>query len=306
LEENQNTALPPPQSNPLEVQEISEPIPFESSPSAPVESKEETIQSFQLQPPNSQPQTPSMEVQKHPHHVMHKKKWGEYLLEFLMLFLAVFLGFVAENIRENVVENRRGREYIKSFYEDLTADETTLQTTITNLAKQAQTGDSLFELMKNVGPATTANRIYMFLLSLTRSSATNLYVNDRTIVQLRNAGGMRLIHNKAISDSIVDYYKEIETIQFLYEELLNLKRGLREKYPSLLNASDYAKVQARTTEIINPAEPIYLRTTDADVINDCLVRIHDVKGLCGGLALRIGRLKDRVKRIKEFIKQVND
>lgn len=306
MEENQNTALPPPQSNPLEVQEISEPIPFESSPSAPFESKEETIQSFQLQPPNSQPQTPSMEVQKHPHHVMHKKKWGEYLLEFFMLFLAVFLGFVAENIRENVVENRRGREYIKSFYEDLTADETTLQTTITNLAKQAQTGDSLFELMKNVGPATPANRIYMFLLSLTRSSATNLYVNDRTIVQLRNAGGMRLIHNKAISDSIVDYYKEIETIQFLYEELLNLKRGLREKYPSLLNASDYAKVQARTTEIINPAEPIYLRTTDADVINDCLVRVHDVKGLCGGLALRIGRLKDRVKRIKEFIKQVND
>ena len=117
---------------------------------------------------------------------------------------------------------------------------------------------------------------------------------------------MRLIHNKAISDSIVDYYKEIETIQFLYEELLNLKRGLREKYPILLNASDYAKVQARTTEIINPAEPIYLRTTDADVINDCLVRVHDVKGLCGGLALRIGRLKDRVKRIKEFIKQVND
>ena len=41
-----------------------------------------------------------MEVHKHPHHITHKKKWGEYLLEFLMLFLAVFLGFVAENIRE--------------------------------------------------------------------------------------------------------------------------------------------------------------------------------------------------------------
>jgi len=33
-----------------------------------------------------------MEVQKHPHHVTHKKKWGEYLLEFFMLFLAVLPG----------------------------------------------------------------------------------------------------------------------------------------------------------------------------------------------------------------------
>ena len=48
-------------------------------------------------------QTENMEVHKHPHHVTHKKKWPEYLLEFLMLFLAVFLGFVAENIRENNV-----------------------------------------------------------------------------------------------------------------------------------------------------------------------------------------------------------
>ncbi|MEP6713380.1 MAG: hypothetical protein ABJA37_13220 [Ferruginibacter sp.] len=27
-----------------------------------------------------------MEVQKHPHHVTHKKKWGEYLLEFFYAF----------------------------------------------------------------------------------------------------------------------------------------------------------------------------------------------------------------------------
>jgi len=34
----------------------------------------------------------NMEVHKHPHHVAHKKKWEEYVLEFLMLFLAVFFG----------------------------------------------------------------------------------------------------------------------------------------------------------------------------------------------------------------------
>ena len=28
-------------------------------------------------------ETENMEVHKHPHHITHKKKWGEYLLEFL-------------------------------------------------------------------------------------------------------------------------------------------------------------------------------------------------------------------------------
>ena len=64
-------------------------------------------------------ETQNMEVHKHPHHVTHKKKWGEYLLEFLMLFLAVFLGFLAENMREHVVENERAHDYAKSFLNDL-------------------------------------------------------------------------------------------------------------------------------------------------------------------------------------------
>jgi len=60
-------------------------------------------------------ETENMEVHKHPHHVAHKKKWGEYLLEFFMLFLAVFLGFVAENVRETTVE-REGRKSTPVHY----------------------------------------------------------------------------------------------------------------------------------------------------------------------------------------------
>jgi hypothetical protein len=251
----------------------------------------------------SQPQIDNMEVHKHPHHVTHKKKWGEYLLEFFMLFIAVFLGFVAENIRESVVETHREKEYIKSFYEDLTADENDLQRIINNLSKEAQIGDSIAILMNNISTKTPANFIYMYLLRITRSSATNLYANDRTIVQLRNAGGMRLIHNKGVSDSIVAYYKEIETIQFLYDESLTMKRALREKYSTILNADDFHKVQVNTTEIINPGETIYLRTANADAINDCLIRVLNIKGLSGGLSRRIQQLKDRATRIKAFIKK---
>src|SRR3954464_6088157 len=64
----------------------------------------------------------NMEVHKHPHHVTHKKKWGEYLLEFLMIFFAVTMGFFAEQIREGFVESRHEKEYMVSLVKDLESD----------------------------------------------------------------------------------------------------------------------------------------------------------------------------------------
>ena len=85
---------------------------------------------------NTNPEIENMEVHKHPHHVTHKKKWGEYLLEFLMLFLAVFLGFVAENIRETSVEHDREKEYMITMLEDLKADIPLLDSTVKPGRKQ--------------------------------------------------------------------------------------------------------------------------------------------------------------------------
>ncbi|MEJ7675975.1 MAG: hypothetical protein WKF59_25570 [Chitinophagaceae bacterium] len=88
-----------------------------------------------------------MEVHKHPHHITHKKKWTEYLLEFFMLFLAVFLGFVAENIREISVERHREKEYIKSFAEDLDADNIYMEEQLTIFADKIKKADSLVMLI---------------------------------------------------------------------------------------------------------------------------------------------------------------
>jgi len=49
--------------------------------------------------------------------------------------------------------------------------------------------DTLQKLMLNIDIKQPANRIYMYLRGITRSSGGRLYPNDRTIVQLRNAGG---------------------------------------------------------------------------------------------------------------------
>jgi len=123
LKQNQNTNEPlqPPENIPVKTPESS----GSTTPATTPATKEQTL-ALPEQQSNIEQQTAEMEVHKHPHHVMHKKKWNEYLLEFFMLFLAVFLGFVAENIRENIVEHEREKQYMESFITDLQNDTATL------------------------------------------------------------------------------------------------------------------------------------------------------------------------------------
>jgi len=242
-----------------------------------------------------------MEVHHHSH--TERKKWTNYFWEFLMLFLAVFCGFLAENFREHLVENKREKKYIQSFYEDLTADERDLQSNINFLRAQARQADSLHFLLRNITTKQPANIIYMYLRGVTRGTAGFVYPNDKTIVQLRNAGGMRLIKNQGVSDSMAVYYREIELIQFLNQEGNVIKANLREKSVALMDADCYTKIIDSTSIIINPSETIYLRRTDPEVINSCRIEIDRIKALNRGVAIRIQRLKERAGRIKEFIKK---
>src|SRR5262245_12335887 len=90
-----------------------------------------------------------MEVH-HPHHLAHKKKWSEYLLEFLMLFLAVFLGFTAENIRERKIERHREHQFIESLAQDVKADTANAQLVIDEFTRRLINLDSLINYFGNL------------------------------------------------------------------------------------------------------------------------------------------------------------
>ncbi|HET6767540.1 MAG TPA: hypothetical protein VFH08_09085, partial [Chitinophagaceae bacterium] len=120
---------------------------------------------------------------------------------------------------------------------------------------------------------------------------------------LRNAGGMRLIKNKMVADSMAVYYREIGLIGVLSQEGMIIKANIREKSIALMNADDFAKIVDSTSTIINPGETIYLRRADPEIINGCLIEVNRIKALNKGLAVRIQRLIERAGRIKAFIKQ---
>jgi hypothetical protein len=222
-----------------------------------------------------------MEVHAHELHKAPGHGWKHHATEFLMLFFAVFCGFLAENLREHIVEVNTERQYVRSFYEDLTADENDLQNTINFLNGQVRIADSLSALMNHIGTTQPANLVYMYLRSIRRSGGALLNVNDRTIVQLRNAGGMRLIRNKGVSDSMITYYKEVDNLEFLIDESLMIRRSLLEKLEPLLNAADFGKVIDTNNVVINPHDTLHLRSANANIINTCVIEINNIKGYSG-------------------------
>src|ERR1700722_3881789 len=151
-----------------------------------------------------------MEVHKHPHHVTHKKKWGEYFLEFFMLFLAVFLGFVAENIRENAVEHERARKYANLLIEDLRTDTVQLNTAsyIMNLIIIA--GDSLGNLLSKDARSIKGGKLYFY--EYLSSRRWNFISRDATIQQLKSSGALRYFHDTSLIRQIMNYEEAVQII----------------------------------------------------------------------------------------------
>ena len=140
----------------------------------------------------------------HPHHVTHKKKWGEYLLEFFMLFLAVFLGFVAENIRENVHNREIEKTNIKSFLKNLYEDSFNLVRTSQVNEKRFIFLDSLIDL-KNSHVSDTVFQQHFIYYDLKLAYIDYFQSNQTTFDQMQSSGTLRLISHAGVLDSILNY-----------------------------------------------------------------------------------------------------
>ena len=171
------------------------------------------------EPPNPNQQIENMEVHKHPHHVAHKKKWGEYLLEFFMLFLAVFLGFVAENIRENSVEREREKEYASSLYDEFYADSVAIANKLTARLSKERDCDyvssyikdsSLTNLPKEFYPAYTT--VFYLINSFTFEP------KDGVLSQLKSSGSLRYFKNPELQKLFGDMSVAINNLRYRNEQ----------------------------------------------------------------------------------------
>jgi hypothetical protein len=167
----------------------------------------------------------NMEVHHHPQ--VEKKNFKEYLLEGLMIFIAVMLGFFAENLREHISDNKKGEEYIQSLTEDIEADTIRMNDIIRFDIEKILALSTMYQCYDTVYNNLKATSCMGLLVKYSKVNRP-FQLNDRTIIQLANAGSYRLL-KKEDADSILAYerlyksYHDFETT--IYQEAQNNVRN---------------------------------------------------------------------------------
>lgn len=136
-----------------------------------------------------------------------KKSLKSYFKEFIMLFLAVFCGFLAEYSLEHMLDKETEKEYIISFYNDLKYDTAHLTNVINSYRLKTEGLKDIPLCYDSVMAKSPCNSCLMKLLSRSQSFY-ELRVSDRTMLQLKNAGGLRLLQSDD-ADSILAYDNSI-------------------------------------------------------------------------------------------------
>jgi hypothetical protein len=120
-----------------------------------------------------------------------------------MLFLAVFCGFLAEYQLEHKIEKDRAKQYIISLYEDIKNDTLRINQLLAYDDKKIEALNSMYRCYDTVIENMKATGCMATLIIHSRSNR-GFVLTDRTLRQLANAGGYRLL-SKGDADSIIAY-----------------------------------------------------------------------------------------------------
>jgi len=250
-----------------------------------------------------------MEVHAHTHTAdpgSHggRKKWTHYFWEFLMLFLAVFCGFLAENQREHMVEHQREKKYMESLLSDLAADTTVLGNGIPLKLRRISAIDSVFQFFKEQPDAKTISGKLFRAIRRTNFDARFIR-NVITINQLKNAGGMRLVRNREVSDSISSYDQRCE-VTTLYNDFytVNSQVGNRQ-FEKLFNATDLLSLYIANTSpgiVANIPDSLIIRINTTE-LNEQLNFMMLEKSYARQEIGRYEELRGRAERLINLIKK---
>jgi hypothetical protein len=249
-----------------------------------------------------------MEVHHHSHTAdpgLHggKKKWTHYFWEFFMLFLAVTLGFLVENQREHYVEHQREKQFIKSLVNEVEADTARLNEIIRNRDERERLFDSLSFLLDEGPPYDSTNRIYYYSIFIPRNTNIRFIPNDGTMQQLKNAGGLRLIRNRRVADSIIRYDVSIRALGQIAENEMSVIVDYRNIVHRFFNSRVLDQMMD-TNNIPSPTmnNPPLLPFSKTD-LNEFNYKLFGIKALNRGTRREIRRVLQQAENLLATLKK---
>ena len=218
-----------------------------------------------------------METHAHDLHKAPGHGWKHYFFEFFMLFLAVFCGFFAENLREQSVERRREKEYMVSMIEDLKSDTANIARFAVYRNDRRRRMDSLSWLLLQPDYLQNTALIYFYARWVPRNNFFN--TNDRTLQQLKTAGGMRLITNHAAVDAIMSYDDQVKVLNTQeYVQEVNEVLKFIDMMTGIFDGNVLDKMY-QDSLLTKPSGNPPLLTNDPRVLHSCITLLHFVKSL---------------------------
>ena len=240
-----------------------------------------------------------MEVHHHSHHEhAGKKKWTTHLWDFFMLFLAVTLGFFVENQREHYVEHQREKHYMKSMIGDLEKDTAMLQNVLVRTKRVLDNIDTALTIIQSL-PVSKENIAILYRVNLRLLSYTSPSFTDRTTVQLKNAGAMRLIRDEETVGGIVDYWTDADDIKIISQQLDDFRVKARERSYSIFNQKYYAKGEINGSQ---SAEEMKLMNDDAFTLTEFANRLSHIQGLA--MNRYQPAVKEQIQKAKDLIETI--
>lgn len=237
-----------------------------------------------------------MEVHHHTHPAHGKKTWKEYFWEFLMLFLAVFCGFLAENWREHIVEHKRGMQYIKSFVEDLKIDTARFSRIINFYKKKESELNNLYPCYDSIIHNQNATATLENIIDATNGFADLIYT-DRTLEQLKNAGGLRLLEEED-ADRIIRYD------DFLRFVLRTESTSMQVKATEVRNTRNavfvFSEIMDTTFGTTVMPEKLEMVTKDKELLNRFFNEVLMYRSISIRMDLLITQLRERAVRLVKF------
>jgi hypothetical protein len=245
-----------------------------------------------------------MEVHQHSHTA--RKKWHHYFWEFFMLFLAVTLGFFVENQREHMVEHKREKQYMQSMVEDLNADTAKLVIIIRDHNNVINGLTFLIDHFEEFISGQFSPLTYKNQFAQSLNGYSDFQYTDRTIDQLKNSGGMRLIRKQEVSDSIVSYNDDVRDFLLEQESLSKVFEKVGTELYQLYNFRLLR--QALINNYQNPEKKLTIKSSDLLLSHDKqkiegFYNLLDVyRGTLEGKLGAAVLLKEKATRLISFLK----
>ena len=218
-----------------------------------------------------------------------------------MLFLAVFCGFLAEYQLEHKIEKDRETKYMRSMIEDLKLDTAELTVHIRLRTERDVMIDTLIFLLTQTNIRENGNSIYY--LSRIISPPISFFPNDRTIQQLKSAGGLRLIRNMDISNSIMAYDRTMRQSVFELGDEQQVRGEYRLSANKIFSGQVFHQMM-KTKEIKRPTGNPTLFSEDKALINEFVMESQYLEKVNQKQAIRAQELVDQARKLIEDIQKL--